>query len=178
MTTKDEALVALTKSRAGYKDFVKQVDADLRVEKAKRLAAHQGTIYHQVAEAWVLGATIEDLKRAYGTKDYKTIKNIIDNCAELPVQVDAPEQGDMIETNAKPNWYEIVKPPTKVDEGMLYVGELGYDIVPLDDGDDIMLVLSEGDDDLADLDGILESDTGFSDPARAELFRSIRKAMQ
>lgn len=173
MTTKNEALAAIAKSRAGYKDFVKQVDADLRVEKAKRLAAQQGTIYHQVAEAWGTGASIEEIKRAYGTKDYRTIKNIIEAFAVEPVN--GPETEVFIDTTPT-SWYEIAKAPTRTDEGMLYVGSNGYDIVPLDEGGDLMLVLT-GDDDPAGLDGILESETGFSDPGRVELFRAIRKGM-
>ena len=174
MTTKNEALAAIAKSRAGYKDFVKQVDADLRVEKAKRLAAQQGTIYHQVAEAWGTGASIEEIKRAYGTKDYRTIKNIIEAFAVEPVN--GPETEVFIDTTPT-SWYEIASFPSPDRDGFMYAGENGYDIVLLDDGADIMLVLT-GDDDLAGLDGILESETGFSDPGRVELFKAIRAGME
>lgn len=172
MTTKDEALAAIAKSRAGYKDFVKQVDADLRVEKAKRLSAHQGTIYHQVAEAWALGASIEDLKRAYGTKDYKTIKNIIDSFSELPSQPDVPTP------TAEPQaWFKIERAPLGLEDGLIHVGDASYEVIVLDDGDDIML-LNLGGGDLAELDGQLESDVSSFDPRLEELFGSIRSAMR
>lgn len=161
MTPKEQALANITQARESYKDFVAQVDADLKRERQVRLAKQQGTIAHMVAEAhFVHGASIAELKRAYNTKDHNTIAGMIKSLEEMQViPAPAPEA---------PAWFEFIPPDT------LYVGDTGYLVIELDDGQDLMLDLLEGPDDMG-IDGHLESDALRSGDMKVrEIFDAIR----
>lgn len=168
----EDALAAITEARASYKDYVAQVEEDLKRERQVRLAKAQGTIIHRVAEAYALGANIADLKRAYGTKDYRTIRDILDAYhADL-------EDATVREQVAHEvfDWFTIETLPTLTTDGFVRAEDsTEYNVFYLDDGKDLMAVSVTGIDTKA-IDGEVESST--ENPDATQLFAFIRKASQ
>lgn len=79
MTDPNQDLAQLAAARREYKTFVAAVDADLAKERARRLFNESSRIHDLVVAAFANGASLADIKRAYGTKDHNTIKSIIDS---------------------------------------------------------------------------------------------------
>lgn len=75
--TKENALAELGNRRERFTAFRTQVDEDLRRLRVERLASEQSAIRQLVLEAYASGATVGEIKRAYGTKDHRTITDII-----------------------------------------------------------------------------------------------------
>jgi hypothetical protein len=138
MRDKNEVLAELQHARTTYKDFLAAVDADLAAEKQKRLATRQGEILHLVAEAFANGANINQIKRAYGTKDYKTIRSIIDS---MGAEVKALEAEVKYET--KPTWTL----QQRGDTLFVDAGTSTYQVVDLE-GHEYLLDLDSGDNEL------------------------------
>lgn len=72
-----ETLDELTLRRQAYKAFEQQVDAELRDLRAEKLGAEKAGIRHLVVKAAAEGATTGQIKRAYGTKDHRTVADIL-----------------------------------------------------------------------------------------------------
>jgi hypothetical protein len=75
--TKDEKLAELHERRERFTVFRDLVDEELRQERIQRLAHETASIRTLVLEAAAQGATLGELKRAYNTKDHRTIKDIV-----------------------------------------------------------------------------------------------------
>lgn len=126
--TVNEVLASLREEREGYKAFVEAVDADLAAQRQARLAERQNSIGSKVAEAFAKGASIADLKRAYGTRDYRTIRVLLDS-RQSEVQMWQEKQRIVIPEGT-----------TRYDKetNILYVraedgGTVSFDVIPLDD---------------------------------------------
>lgn len=127
MPDKFDYLNHLADMRESYKDYVEAVDADLAVERQKRLAQRQGEIVDAVVNAYAHGATKAELKRAYGTKDHKTITNIIESSSN---------QIEVIQTKVKPvapikDWFTI-------HDDLVDIEGDTYNVITLED-DEFML---------------------------------------
>ena len=128
MPDKNEVLGRLAEARASYKDFLEAVESDLERERQKRIATRQGEILSLIAEAWVLGATKADLKRAYGTKDHATITGILESL-ESQIAVLREQSGEEGEpVNA--DWFSIINGSGNVT---VRIEGNEFEIVELDD---------------------------------------------
>lgn len=134
MTSLESALDQLAEARATYKAFIEAVDEDLRAERARRIETRRAEIESKVLWAYALGANIASLKRAWGTKDYRTIKNIIDSReSELDV---IREEIDRIpvdpKTQTRYDWIEIAG-------DKIVVADFEYEVIKFDDDSGYML---------------------------------------
>lgn len=178
MTSKMEALSALAEARADYRTFVQAVEDDLARERAERLSKRRNEVRDLVIDAASKGANVAELKRAYGTKDYRTIKSILDNAGdELLVRREQNVQAEVKDRK----WFEITNHGT-ID---VWDGEALANLVfeRLDDGSIMLLsndeLYPEGYDGpvhpvVARWDGtvILPSS---SDPKDRELFAALKE---
>lgn len=73
----EEALEQLAERRLSFRAYRDAVDEELRRLRATKLAAEQANIEAIVVKAAAEGATTGQLKRAYGTKDHRTITDIL-----------------------------------------------------------------------------------------------------
>ena len=171
MTDKVELLADISAARSGYKDFARPVDDDLRRERDARLAAERGRIRDIIIRAFVAGASIAELKRAYGTKDYSTIRLILDSAeAEIAALRQAEETGPT-------DWFEFNEGGDAVTilDGE---GAYGFSIVYFPEDNDYMLnYIGDLDPNIpqivSNLDGKFESEK--ISPEANTLFRAIRE---
>lgn len=140
MPDKNDYLDAVVDLRASYKDFVAAVDADLAEERRKRLNSRAGDIRAAVVNAYAHGASLAEIKRAYGTKDHNTIKNMVEG-AEREVQV---AKGKKPEPVMPTDWFEI-NGLFQAGNVVLYAEGSGFDVIELE-GDEFLLDLIEGED--------------------------------
>lgn len=75
--TLEATLQDLAERRLAFKAYREQVEEEARKFRADRLATEQSSIDHLVARAAAEGATLGQIKRAYGTKDHRTVANIV-----------------------------------------------------------------------------------------------------
>lgn len=75
--TKQNVLEELSSRRERFTAFRTQVDEDLRRLRVERLATETSAIRQLVLSAYANGATVGEIKRAYKTKDHRTITDII-----------------------------------------------------------------------------------------------------
>lgn len=150
MTSREEALAELAEARASYRGFIESVDEDLRAERERRIAQRRAEIEGMVLRAYALESSIADIKRAWGTKDYRTIRNIIDSrSSELDALREELAQAAEPDSSVTP-WLTF---PWK--DGLIVHGEF-YRIIELQDDEGFLLV---GDND-EPLDGaILDGDS-------------------
>lgn len=136
MPDKNELLDELTRARASFKAYVDWVDADLAQERERRIVKRQDEIWALVAQAFAAGATKADLKRAYGSKDHKTIVTILES---RKGQIEAIQEQAKVEAPVAPHWFEVT-------DGGLYVTieDDWYSVIPLEDGE-YLLDQGEGD---------------------------------
>lgn len=121
-------LKELRERREAYRLFREDVEADLKRQRQERLAAEQLGIEQLIIKAASEGATQGEIKRAYGTKDHRTISSVIN--------AHGPEIAAMRKARAKvlsgmPDWL------TFVDYGFqVVIGEHGsdYTFSEMDDG--------------------------------------------
>ena len=73
----EEALQELSERRVAYRAYREQVEEELRQLRIEKLAAEQANIEHLVAKAAAAGGTTGQIKRAYGTKDHRTVADIL-----------------------------------------------------------------------------------------------------
>ena len=73
----EEALQELAERRMAFRAYREQVEEELRQLRGEKLAAEQANIEHLVAKAAAEGGTTGQIKRAYGTKDHRTVADIL-----------------------------------------------------------------------------------------------------
>lgn len=144
MAASDVWLARLREERENYKPFVEAVERDLQVERASRLAAKRLDIENSVVMAYINGASIADLKRAYDTKDYRTIKTILDkHAAQIAL---AKSSGTTDDGTLPETWAEY-----NADEGVLSLLIDGKDatftVIVMED-DEYLLDYLTGDEEL------------------------------
>lgn len=164
MTDVDDVLNQLAAERETYPEFVAAVDADLKVERQRRLAVRQGSILELIAKAFAMGASKRSIMRAYKTKDFATIDRIL---ASMDEQI-ALIKGQIEEANApatRADWLEVMSPK------FVYIDGHGYDVEVLED-DGLLLIQVEGDSTI--WDGIVLDDNSSDD--EAIVYNAIREA--
>lgn len=77
----EETLKELEVRRLGYKDRREKIEEELRARRISLLAEEQAQIEDLIAKAYASGATLGQIKKAYGTKDHRTITTIVANRA-------------------------------------------------------------------------------------------------
>jgi len=140
MADKTDWLTALAELRGDYKDFLAAVDEDLARERQKRIASRQGDIMNAVVQAYTLGASLAEIKRAYGTKDHNTIKKIVEGTQS---QADFMKKESPKARPDKP-WFEIVG-TFEAQNVVLYAEDSRYDVIYLEGGE-FLLDRIEGED--------------------------------
>lgn len=73
----EQTLEELTERRLAFKVRREQIEEELRQLRTDKLAAEQASIEGIIVRAMAQGATLGQVKRAYGTKDHRTISNIV-----------------------------------------------------------------------------------------------------
>ena len=162
MTQVNDLLAQLHQARASYKDYVEAVDADLKREKERRLAARQSTILELIARAWVEGASKRAIMQAYDTKDFRTIQKVLDSMEEQIEMFRAERDG--LVTNG--TWFEVASPE------LVYINGIGFDIIELEDHE---YLLDQVEGEPSPWDGSIVRDTGDTDDA-AILGAAIKQA--
>ncbi len=90
----ENTLEEINRRRLGFKDRRQKIDEELAARRAALLADEVAQINDLIAKARAQGATFGDLKRAYGTKDHRTITNIVNtHSAEIAYWKDALTSG-------------------------------------------------------------------------------------
>src|SRR5690606_25442522 len=81
-----------------------KVEEELRLLRIERLGAEQAGIEHLVAKASAEGATLGQIKRAYGTKDHRTISNIVTTRA---AEIEALRKSMRENKRAEKQWFQL-----------------------------------------------------------------------
>lgn len=97
----ENTLEELAERRIAFKTFRETVDAELRKLRVERLSAEQASIEHIVVKAMAEGATLGQIKRAYGTKDHRTIASIVESRAH---EIEAIQKAKQ-EQKASTDWF-------------------------------------------------------------------------
>ena len=101
----EATLAELEERRSAFRHFRSQVDEDLRRLRIERLAAEQQAIDHLVFKAAAEGASLGAIKRAYGTKDHRTISDLVrDHSAEI----EAIKKAAVDAVSNLPGWLNIL----------------------------------------------------------------------
>jgi hypothetical protein len=130
--TVEDALNQLREKREGWKEFTAAVEEDLARERIKRLASRRGEIELLVLTAYSEGASIADIKRSYNTKDYGTIRRILDaNEALLEQIITEREQKTEAELQGEFEYDHLNNTVYLMEDGTT----LGYHAIELDDGE-------------------------------------------
>ena len=105
MTTLDD----LAARREAFRHFRTRVEEDLRRERAERLANEVAVINQLVYQAAAEGATIGEIMRSYGTKDRRTIADLVRNhSAEIEALKKAHARKES--ESGAPEWLTIYDP--------------------------------------------------------------------
>lgn len=125
----EQTLAALAERRAAYQIFQAQVDEDLRNERARRLGDERAAIDHLVFKASAEGATMGQIKRAYNTKDHRTIS---DKIKAHTAEIDAIRKAAIQRVKDMPEWLEI----HDSESFTVTIGEFktGYSVTSMQDG--------------------------------------------
>ena len=103
----EATLAELEERRSAFRHFRSQVDEDLRRLRIERLAAEQQAIDHLVFKAAAEGASLGAIKRAYGTKDHRTISDLVrDHSAEI----EALKKAAVDAVSNPPEWLSVFDP--------------------------------------------------------------------
>lgn len=101
--TLQETLDQLSERRLAFKAYQQQVEEELRALRLEKLGAEKASIEYLVAKAAAEGATTGQIKRAYGTKDHRTIADILGARAkEIEAIRTAAE-----EAKRGPEWFQL-----------------------------------------------------------------------
>lgn len=98
-----ETLDELEIRRKAYKAFERQVDAELRELRAEKLNAEKAGIRHLVVKAAAEGATTGQIKRAYGTKDHRTVADVL-TAGKAEIEAIRQAEAKKLETA---EWFEF-----------------------------------------------------------------------
>lgn len=111
-TALESTLEDISRRRAGFKDRRDAIDEELKARRAALLAEEQNQIEDLMAKARAQGATLGDLKRAYGTKDHRTVTTIVDaRQAEVKYWQEAFRSGE-----AQGQWFVITDDTVLIDD--------------------------------------------------------------
>lgn len=133
--TLESKLAELEQRRTAFKDFRESVEADLRRLREQRLATEQAAIIQLVLEAAAAGATTGQIKRAYGTKDHRTIADIIRNHA---AEIEALQRRTVEAVEEIPDWLTMDDNSVTVREG-----EFEAEFTWTEVGDELMFITEE-----------------------------------
>lgn len=101
--TLENTLQELAERRLAFKAYRTQVEEELRQLRTEKLAAEQSSIEHIVVKAMAEGATLGQVKKAYGTKDHRTISTMVANRAS---EIQAVRDAKVEESKTVgPDWY-------------------------------------------------------------------------
>lgn len=103
--TMEEKLTELARAREGFRAFRDQVDADLARQRQIRLEGEIGRITTLILESAAAGATTGQIKRAYGTKDHRTIATILQSHAS---EIQALKSQRVARVESQPEWLVIL----------------------------------------------------------------------
>lgn len=102
----ENTLEELAERRLAFKSYREGVEEELRKLRIEKLAAEQASIEHIIVKAMAEGATLGQIKRAYGTKDHRTIANIVTaRAAEIEALQNAKR-----EEKAATDWFSFGLP--------------------------------------------------------------------
>lgn len=167
MPDKEVTLANLKENREAYAAHVEAIEADLALERQKRLGVWQAQIRNLVLRAYAEGASIAAIQRAYGTRDFNTIKRIIESgTAEV-------EQYKVEAVTAQtPTWFTVDAVDMTVE-----IGGCDFEIIEMD-GAEFMLSCTFNDDDDANWrlwDGktLLPESTGLDGELYAAILREV-----
>src|SRR5690606_33274713 len=76
---------------------------ELRLKRIEMLGAEQASIEHIIVRAVANGATIGQIKKAYGTKDHRTIASIVTARSN---EIEAVRKA-AVEKKPAPDWFEL-----------------------------------------------------------------------
>lgn len=127
--TVEQTLQELERRRLGFKDRRDKIDEELAARRATMLAEEISQINDLIAKARAEGATLGAIKRAYGTKDHRTITSIVDSH-----QAEIKYWQDAIASGQHGTWFSLVDDGTAV-----IIESVRFEIVLIDDGKSIML---------------------------------------
>lgn len=102
----ENTLEELAERRLAFKSYREGVEEELRKLRIEKLAAEQASIEHIIVKAMAEGATLGQIKRAYGTKDHRTIANIVTARA---AEIEALQKAKH-EEEAASNWFTLGLP--------------------------------------------------------------------
>jgi hypothetical protein len=102
--TLETKLAELADRRDRFKDFRDSVDEDLARQRVERLAAENAAIDQLIVESAAEGATLGQIKRAYGTKDHRTISEKVK--AHAP-EIAALRAGRIAGIKDQPTWFTL-----------------------------------------------------------------------
>lgn len=131
----EQTLAELESRRSGYKDFRAAVEADLAQQKANRLAAEEHAINSLIFKAAAQGASTGQIKRAYGTKDHRTISDRLKAHAS---EIDALRRAELAGVETMPEWLRIDGDQVVVD--LPSCDSVLFDVVPLSEGEKVMFM--------------------------------------
>lgn len=100
----EDTLQELAEGRAAYKTRRARIDEELRTLRAEKLAAEQAAIEQIIVRAMAEGATLGQIKRAYGTKDHRTISDIVTSRAD---EIQAVRDAREAKRKATEDWFKI-----------------------------------------------------------------------
>lgn len=125
----ESKLAELATRRERFKQFRDEVDEDLARQRAERLAAETAAIQQLILEAAAEGGTLGQIKRAYGTKDHRTIADVVK--AHKP-EIVAIQKDIVQKQQGRPEWLKDLTH----DSFLVQVGqdEVLYTWTTLDDG--------------------------------------------
>lgn len=112
--TLEDTLADLQARRTTYKAYRAGVEAELRQIRQEKLSAELASIEHLVVRAMAEGATLGQVKRAYGTKDHRTISTIVSARAS---EIDALKAGQAPAGKPKAGWFTILDNSVRLREG-------------------------------------------------------------
>lgn len=102
--TLESKLAELAERRARFVEFRDAVDADLARQRVERLSAETAGIQQLVVECAAEDATIGQIKRAYDTKDHRTISDIIRSHGP---EIAAIKAGKVARLRNQPEWFTL-----------------------------------------------------------------------
>lgn len=129
--TLEDTLGELARRRAGFKDRALKIKEELRIRELALLAEERTQIEDLIAKAIASGATLGDVKRAYGTKDHRTITNIV-----AARQAEIAYWRDHFSNPANGDWFTIT------GDGHVIISDVLFEVTPLEHGD-MMLITTE-----------------------------------
>lgn len=102
--TLEATLAELEERRAKYRDFRDAVDEDLRRQRIQRLGEESAAIEDLIIKAASEGATLGQIKRAYGTKDHRTVADPVER---RKAEIELLRAARIEAIKAPPKWFEF-----------------------------------------------------------------------